>query len=50
MLINLKRFAFVLSRALEDKYIKYYKSFTKHYFNLYTQNTALLYMYTHGIQ
>lgn len=43
MLINLKRFAFVLFRASEDKYIKYYKSFTKH-FLIYTHRT--LYCYT----
>lgn len=31
MLKNLKSLAFVFPRALEDKYIKYYKSFTKRF-------------------
>lgn len=50
MFINLKLIAFVLSRALEDKYIKYYKSFTKHFFLIYTHRTLHCYTCIHGME
>lgn len=47
MFINLKWFAFVLSRALEDIYIKYYKSFTKHCFFsfIHTEHCIVIHVY-----
>lgn len=49
MLKNLKSLAFVFPRALEDKYIKYYKSFTKHLYRfIHTEHCIVIHVHIYS--
>lgn len=49
MLKNFKPLAFVFARALEDKYIKYYKSFTKHLYRfIHTEHCIVIHVHIYS--